>query len=161
MPTVETLESIDLTPEQLIAEFEHQSLEDYNPDFPAVDDGVYEFKLVGSPRERSGVSEKPDEAGNIVRRPWLRKSMQLAITSEGSNRGRRLWVDEFPGKFTAFAAKVMRATGVSQDTNETVSAYLTKVAGMDARFQASVRKFFNEYRDKDDNEVIISSISSV
>ena len=154
MPEIQLETEQTITPDQLIADFEHQSLEDYNPDFPAVDEGVYEFKLVGSPRERSGVSEKNNK-------PWLRKSMQLAITTEGPGRGRRLWVDEFPGKFTAFAAKVMRATGVSQDQNETVSEYLTKVAGMDARFKASVRKFFNEFRDKDDNEVVISSISAV
>lgn len=139
--------------DQLIADFEHQDLSDYNPDFKAIDEDVYRLRLVGTPKEFKGIGKNG--------KPWFRKSMAVAVV-EGPNAGRRVFVNEFPNVFTRFARKVMDATGISQDANETVSDFLTKVAGInDAVFLAKVEKFFDDYRQKDDNRVVVSSISAV
>lgn len=145
------VDSVDI--DQLIADFEHQDLSTYDPDFKAFDQDTYELRLVGSPRERKGTGKNG--------KPYVRKSMSVAVVG-GPNAGRRVFVDEFLGKFTQFAKKIMDVTGISQDNGETISDYLTKVGGIEnTTFRALVTKEHDSFRDKDVNRLMISSISAV
>lgn len=158
MPEIQTEETSVQDVQGLIDAFEHQSIADYNPDFKPVPEDVYTLKLVGEIYTREGVSEKADDNGNIVRKPWFRKSMRVAIVDHPQFSGRSVFVGGFPNEFLKFAKKVQDATGFVQDHNESVSEYMQKIAGTDEKFQGKIVEITN-YKGDPDNELIVSSIS--
>lgn len=136
-------------------DFENVNLNDIDPSFKNVEEGFYnlrlnrfstaeydvkEFRKDGTPNPDAGQKKK-------------RLNLGFVVVDDEKFAGRQIFITAFPnGYFLAGLRRIMDATGVQMDSNETLFEYLQRLVDTDpaAVFKGKVTEVEDDFRPNAD-----------